>query len=399
MPRGKKGNKQVHPKTKTSKGRALTINADLNDKVWSGGFKWSKNARDIPNPYNMGELGGPMVSQQENKVGTKGFVLHQREQLAVVYGSTTFKSEAYPIQPGDKNQFPWVAAIAVKYERYKFRSLKYSFVPLIGVFADDAKSGTVMLSVDYDAADSTPKSMQEVNDTDPHVSSLTYQQSVLRLDPKKLTPAAKFIRTELPPPGTDIKTYDAGILYVSRALMPLGSDDTQIGYITVEYEVEFFNPRLNGPARTVRNYTAFRADGPDSGFSTCTIGAPVGYTLTYTNVVFNGINVVVSGDNNFTLLPGLYKFEASLAIVGPTPANFIGGQLAIEKFVGGSWFPINLDTHRNAEADPVLIDNFRVGILHNVAETAQFQVTLIVFGPTAGIGVTSKYSNLCISAV
>ncbi len=167
MPRGKKGGKtnsrsvsvgsngavvirSAKPKNGRKKGKArgLSFGADLNSKVWSGGFKWTKDE------YNVGGLGGVMDTPQKNSAEkTPPFILAQKEQLFDVVGSNDFDARSYALQPGDPNSLPWASSIATKYERYVIDEIEFEYVPVAGIYSDAGAKGTVVLSFDYDASE------------------------------------------------------------------------------------------------------------------------------------------------------------------------------------------------------------------------------------------------------
>lgn len=53
------------------------------------------------------------------------------------------------INPADGATFPWLSGVARKYEKYRFRKLKFTMVP----HAPTTASGTLGMYVDYDPSD------------------------------------------------------------------------------------------------------------------------------------------------------------------------------------------------------------------------------------------------------
>lgn len=165
-------------------------------------------------------------------------VVH-REYIQDIAGSVAFAAVALSINPGLASTFPWLSNIARNYESYRFRKLKFCYE----TESSTATIGTLMLVVDYDAADPAPTSKAQ---------AMTYRSAVrsapwamcchdsLLEDLSKLK--SEFIRGGLNPAGTDIKTYDIGTLYICTQ----GESNTNnIGELYVEYDIELLTPQLN----------------------------------------------------------------------------------------------------------------------------------------------------------
>lgn len=189
-----------------------------------------------------------------------GQIIEQDEFVGLINGNTSFGSVAYSIQPGLAAVFPWGSKVANLYERYRILSCEFYYKPTVSPYAVGGQQGKVVLSIDYDAAEGPPTTIQEAESMDPHADALPYESLSLWADPARATPeGGKFVR-EGPVAGTDIKTYDAGNLYVTVVGT---ANDGQIGELRVRYSFSLMNPRLSAisvpPCRCVT--TATIADG------------------------------------------------------------------------------------------------------------------------------------------
>lgn len=185
-----------------------------------------------PQPTTI-DRGGPSTKQ----------TIRQKELVQALDVTTAFKCQSWLIQPGLSTTFPWLSQVAKLYQRYKFRYLRFYFRSTVSEFDDVGKRGRTVLCCDYDAMAANCSTLQQAEGINPNCPGLPYQQSSLELNPQRLTPGSegKFIRTGLPPAGSDLKTYDAGMfMFCSSGLAVNG----QAGELFVEYEVDLLDPLL-----------------------------------------------------------------------------------------------------------------------------------------------------------
>lgn len=62
-----------------------------------------------------------------------------------------FSPTSLRINPGDVSVFPWLSGIAGRYEKYKFKKLKFTIVPQVPT----TQPGSLGLYFDYDPTDQT----------------------------------------------------------------------------------------------------------------------------------------------------------------------------------------------------------------------------------------------------
>lgn len=174
--------------------------------------------------------------------------IEEDEYIGEVNGSVSFATTGYSINPGQSGTFPWGNKIAQLYERYDFNYLEFYICSEVSAFATQGQTGVVVLSCDYDSSDVAPTTKQQVEDTDPHTKPClpSFQKPIrLILDCKEMrTSDAKYVRPGSQPANTDIKTYDAGVLYVSTQ----GNQNTSnIGELHVRYRCTLKKPVLESP--------------------------------------------------------------------------------------------------------------------------------------------------------
>jgi len=178
----------------------------------------------------------------------KSIVIKESEFISeyVVANQPNFNvALALPINPGQAGTFPWLSLIAKQYEKYCFRSLRFIYKPEVTQFNPTSSAqGKVMMNCDYDSADAPPTTKKQVEDCDPHVDGMPYELISFYLDPSEMhkNSDAKYIRAGNLPGQTDIKTYDAGLLFVSNQGQT--GNGVNLGELHVEYEVELSVPIL-----------------------------------------------------------------------------------------------------------------------------------------------------------
>jgi len=257
-------------------------------------------------------------------------VIEEDEYIGEVSGSVGFATTAYPLNPGQSSTFPWANKIASLYEKYDFEAVEFYYKREVSEYASNGQTGKVILSFDYDAADSAPTSKQQVEDTVPHVDGMPCTPTIrLPLDVACIRNSpAKYVRPGLQPTNTDIKTYDAGNLYVSTYG---NAGTTVIGELRVRYRVRFSEPVLESSATTpgaVGAVAIFSSATPEASGAT-TVAAQL--LLAKTDA--NGISAANTA-GSIVLPAGAYEVIAGNIMTNTIPADNPVSFLALT--VGGS---------------------------------------------------------------
>lgn len=200
----------------------------------------------------------PKMSTSNGGVVTVG----HRSFLAAVENSINFSVIQYPVNPGMAGTFPWLSKLARKYEQFKFKRLRFEFRSVTA----SSTPGVVMMSFDYDAADTAPASKAEQAQTIPNSESNVWMNNDLVIP---VDSTWKYVRSGALAANLDIKTYDMGTMNLSSVY----GDGVVGGELYVEYEVELRRP----------------TDGPESsGVLTANTGAAFVNPFV-TNVVSKGV--------------------------------------------------------------------------------------------------------------
>nr|QYF49934.1 MAG: hypothetical protein 2 [Hubei sediment noda-like virus 3] len=182
------------------------------------------------------------------KATTRGFVVAHREYIQdVTAADANFRNTTFSINPGLATTFPWLSAVAGRFESYLFRRLHFIYEPI----CPTTTPGAVMMAVDYDAVDTAPTSKVALMSYRGAVRSAPWNITrfdATRGDLRKFG-IQRFVRTTGNPAGTDLKTYDVGNLQLATQNTPAAP--TTLGELYVEYEVELYTPQI--PTTVVRS--------------------------------------------------------------------------------------------------------------------------------------------------
>jgi len=159
-------------------------------------------------------------------------------------GNTYAKREPfrYNINPADGATFPWLSNVAARFEKYKFKSLTFSYQPT----CPTTTAGGIGLAIIYDAADDIPNNRTELFNAESCVRAAVYDSLTL---PCKKIHLNKLLHTRDLHHGlvdaNELRTSDVG--YMIAAVYNISSD-IQFGDLYVSYEVEFSGPKTSKTA-------------------------------------------------------------------------------------------------------------------------------------------------------
>jgi len=190
---------------------------------------------------NRGTLG--LSDRPSGATSRRMQTISEDEYIGEINGSVGFATTSYPCNPGQASMLPWGNKIAALYEEYDFVKLEYYYKREVSEYATQGTTGKIMLSFDYDASDTGPTTKQQVEDSVPHMDGMPSDPVIrLNIDCARIRKnASKYVRPGAQPANTDIKTYDAGNLYVST----YGNQNTtNLGELRVKYTLRLSEPVL-----------------------------------------------------------------------------------------------------------------------------------------------------------
>lgn len=160
-----------------------------------------------------------------------------RELVTTITGNTTFGTQDFSLNPGLVATFPWLSTVAPSYEQYCFKKLRFHYITRCAT----SYVGSVLLAPDYDALDAAPTTEVICAMMAGAKEDVPWRDIIIDFTPSDMFPLGprKFIRTQAVS-SSDLKTYDAGQLFVGKAGC---ADTSNIGKLWVEYDVELHIPQ------------------------------------------------------------------------------------------------------------------------------------------------------------
>lgn len=167
-----------------------------------------------------------------------GIRVRHKEYITDVVHATPgiFETLLYEnVNPTNSRLFPWLSSIAPRFETFRFNALKFIYEPQCATSSE----GTVMLAVDYDAADDPPSDKTELMSYKGAVRSPAWfaccnssASSDLRKSPNYYTRSAS---------NTDTRITNVGKLILA---FQGESSGFTAGELYVEYDLQLDTPQL-----------------------------------------------------------------------------------------------------------------------------------------------------------
>lgn len=284
-PKGKsrKGRKNRRAQIRNSLNAGVAMNGSLSREVrsqMSGGSA-------VAAAYSGGWVRGEPIFLSPQAGGL--IRLRHCEFVTSVAGATTFTATSMSINPGLVTMFPWLSQIANNFESYVFHALSFQFVTK----KSSATAGDVMIAVDFDAADATPTSEQEMTSFQGYSTNSVWRNFASVQSAKNLRKSLTYYTRQAAVANTDIKTYDVGnLVYAVDAC----ADTTSIGRLLVCYDIELLTPQMYNP---LTSPISERVDGGGSISDTAVFG---------TVPVYEGNSLATAASSTLTFAqPGQYS--------------------------------------------------------------------------------------------
>jgi hypothetical protein len=163
--------------------------------------------------------------------------ISHREYLFDITGTNAFASTKVSINAGLSDSFPWLSAIANRFESYLFHRLQFEFC----TESPTNEVGTVLLTVDYDPLDPAPSSKTQALAYVDAVRSPPWSDCCFVASTRDLHKRTTYFTRSIVSDTTDLTTKDVGNLFVCTQGQ---ANNRTLGEIWVSYEVELMTPQL-----------------------------------------------------------------------------------------------------------------------------------------------------------
>jgi len=240
-------------------------------------------------PFGMGAQNRTVGPRRYKRVENDEFV-------ATILSAGTganFANTAYPVNPGNATTFPWLSGEAQQWEKYYFEYLEFYFEHDVSAFANAGTTGKVIISFDYDAADSPPTTKSQMLDTEPHADGMPNEDFGIFMEPDDLSGRTDlhYVRLAGLPGGADIRLYDVGNLNI--ATQGITGNSTELGELHVRYACVFEVPVLesDGKAAPANNQVTWLQSSASEAAGATTVATQLALATT----TVNGLSAVNTG--------------------------------------------------------------------------------------------------------
>lgn len=181
-------------------------------------------------------------SQRVTNVTSNTQTVFHREFIGSVVTQNTAEFQivkTLPLNPGLSAAFPWLSATAKNYESYKFNKLQIEYVPT----CPTTTTGKLSMLIDYDALDNPPSNAIQLQNSAGAVSTQLWSPATLTASAEQMNKAykSKYVRNTNIPQNGDLKTYDAGNLYIA---VEGNASSAAVGDVYIRYSVTLLTPQL-----------------------------------------------------------------------------------------------------------------------------------------------------------
>jgi len=217
---------------------------------------------------------------------------------------TDFTLQSWNINPGNADMFPWLAAIAARYQQYKINGCLIEFKTLSSDITAGGALGAVILATNYDVVENVFANKLEMENSQYAVSAKPSRSQVhaIECDPQLTTTSVLYVRGSNEAGSTvvnDPRFYDLGRFQLATVGLP-GAAGAVLGELWITYDITLLKPIIAHPA----------IEGTSNLLANDTIGttSPLGYSPILTG------NDMFSVVDEFTIrmhVPGIYYVQCS----------------------------------------------------------------------------------------
>jgi len=254
---------------------------------------------------------------------TKSVTIRHQEYLCdLISTGTGFNVlNTFIIQPGDFNAFPWLSAMAARYQMYRFKHVSLQFISETPTSA----AGAVILGYDRNAAAPAPAAKIQMMELQDSIKCNAWDSAALSINTgsdKKYTNSGSVYPAGPTGTAADIKTFATGVFWAGTSGVSAGT----VGELYINYEIELMNPGIYMASPYMLNAN-FQAPTTTTLFSATNITQKGNLSIAYST------NMVI----NFTAIGPIY-----LQIIASTTAASAGGVFVV---TSGGTLNGSVDTH------------------------------------------------------
>lgn len=293
-------------------------------------------------------------------------VVRHKDYLGQILSSKAFTvQQAYTLNPGQLNTFPWLCNIARRFQEYTFKGVVFHYVPTSGSISTTQALGSVMLQTTYRSTDTPPTSKTEMMNEYWSCETVPFEPLAhpIECDPKENPFNVQYVRSGDVAAGETKLIYDLGTTYIATSGQ--STDGTVLGDLYVTYEVELRKPVISsnvtssalvaarGWSGTILTFNMFggtlssSSGGLPCSFNMNTITFPIGtYGTMYITLALLADGAGFSGALNTSAAPILTNCNLVSYINNPsTGLEVIGQSCATSTVVTALYFHIAVNKY------------------------------------------------------
>ncbi len=293
----------------------------LSDILGMGDYEVKSNSLSTVGSIMPATSGVPTFHSEKRSVRVK-----HREYLGDVNSSVAFALQAYSINPGLSQTFPWLSSLAENFQAYRFHGLVFEFWSTSSNALNNVNTalGTVVMATQYNAARANFTSKAEMEQYEFATSCKPSMSMIHPVECASLeAPLSElYIRTGALPAGEVLQFYDYGKFQLATVGM---QNANNIGELWVSYDVELYKPRISpglwaGSYQRVSN-AAYDNNNTLGSIQTNPIG-DIGITIVATGAGFDSILFPPSISTGAFQVTVIWRGTATaLTIANPATTN------------------------------------------------------------------------------
>jgi len=225
---------------------------------WAG---WGNYANQAPVANSLMDVSAPVSSQQQisvNSTSNEGDVIIEFTEFvqnvivtSTGAGTSAFSNQAYSINPGINNIFPWLSQLAPNFTLYEFEGLIFQYKPTSGEYGSTNSNslGKIIMATNYDPDAQSFGNSQQMENYDYAVACKPScgAYHAVETAPKQRFSNQLYVRTGST--SKDKVLTDIGLFQIATEGIYTGAAGSYvIGELWVSYKVKLSRKNLNSTA-------------------------------------------------------------------------------------------------------------------------------------------------------
>lgn len=233
----------MHPQRKPTKRVTVVVSKQQKKQNKSRSNTGNGSAKVRQESIVYAPISTSRVTRTDDRMNT--FRFSRKEFITTIRSDNDmlFKvAHSLVINAGDSTTFPWLANIAKNFESYRFKRLRFYYIPRCAT----TTNGFVAIQPDCNPHDPPPSSEADMFQNEKCKSAAPWASFDVVFSQEMLNKRKSYFTRPLPV-NADKDLYDVGNLFVCNTLNATFS----VGQLWVDYDVEFFTPESTGAVQTL----------------------------------------------------------------------------------------------------------------------------------------------------